>query len=63
MFAYADVAIASILGTSLDAVFTIDEQGVILDLNSTALRMFGWSREEFLGANISIVVPSPLKEP
>ncbi|HLO62967.1 MAG TPA: EAL domain-containing protein [Azonexus sp.] len=62
MFPYDEQAIASILGTSLDAVFTIDERGHIVDLNLAALRMFGWSREELLGANISAIVPSPLKE-
>lgn len=62
MFPYDEQAIASILGTSLDAVFTIDERGHIVDMNPAALRMFGWSRQELLGANISIIVPSPLKE-
>lgn len=62
MFTYDSVAVASILGTSLDAVFTIDERGCIVDLNAAAVRMFGWSREEFLGRNISLIVPSPLKE-
>ena len=62
MFDYDPEAIAAILGTSLDAVFTIDERGRIVDTNAAATRLFGWQREEFLGANISIIVPSPLKE-
>lgn len=62
MFPYDGVAIASILGTSLDAVFTIDEHGSIVDVNTAAVNMFGWSKEEFFGANISIIVPSPIKE-
>ncbi|MCG2576856.1 EAL domain-containing protein [Dechloromonas sp. XY25] len=62
MFDYDSAAIAAILGTSLDAVFTIDAQGLIVDTNPAATRMFGWQREEFLGANISLIVPSPLKE-
>lgn len=62
MFDYDAEAIAAILGTSLDAVFTIDERGLIVDTNAAATRLFGWQREEFLGANISIIVPSPLKE-
>ncbi|HEX8989183.1 MAG TPA: EAL domain-containing protein [Rhodocyclaceae bacterium] len=53
---------SSILGTSLDAVFTITDGGIIVDVNPAATRMFGWCREELLGANISIIVPSPLKE-
>lgn len=62
MFNYESATVASILGTSLDAVFTIDEKGRIVDLNSAAVRMFGRTREEFLGSNISCIVPSPLKE-
>lgn len=62
MFSYESITVASILGTSLDAVFTIDERGHIVDLNDAAVRMFGRSREEFLGSNISCIVPSPLKE-
>lgn len=62
MFDYDPAAIAAILGTSLDAVFTIDQHGRIVDANPAATRLFGWQREEFLGANISLIVPSPLKE-
>jgi len=62
MFDYDRTAVASILGTSLDAAFTIDDHGHIVDINTAAVRMFGWSAEELLGANISIIVPSPLKE-
>lgn len=61
-FDYDSKAVASILGTSLDAVFTIDDHGTIVDLNLAATRLFGWSREELLGANIKTIVPSPLKE-
>ena len=62
MFDYESGSVASILGTSLDAVFTIDERGRIVDLNAAAVRMFGWTRDEFLERNISCIVPSPLKE-
>lgn len=62
VFPYDDIAVSSILGTSLDAVFTINHKGIIADVNPAATQMFGWSREEFLGANISLIVPSPLKE-
>lgn len=62
MFDYDPAAIAAILGTSLDAAFTIDERGLIVDVNPAATRLFGWQRDEFLGANISLIVPSPLKE-
>ena len=61
-FVYEGASVVHILQTSLDAVFTIDDRGTIVDLNPAAVSMFGWSREELLGANISIIVPSPIKE-
>lgn len=44
---------AAILETSLDTVFTIGDEGLIVDVNAAATRMFGGSRQEFLGRNSS----------
>lgn len=40
-----------------DAILTIDEKGVILSLNSAALRMFDYSEAEAIGAHIETLVP------
>ena len=48
MLPYDGHVMSSILGTSLDAVFTITDRGVIVDANPAATQMFGWSREELL---------------
>jgi len=53
---------ASILETSLDAIFTIRDDGIIIDVNAAATRMFGWSKEELIGRNISSTMPSPMRE-
>lgn len=61
MFPYDQTITSAILETSLDAAFTIQQDGRIMDSNKSATRMFGWSREEFLGRNISTIVPEPIK--
>jgi PAS domain S-box-containing protein len=41
---------------SLDAMFAIDEQCRIQIVNNAAVKQFGWSREEFLGRNICMIM-------
>lgn len=41
-----------------DAVISIDHDGVIESVNGATSRMFGYAREELLGANVSILMPS-----
>lgn len=59
MFNYQSEVVGSILETSLDAIFTVDDQGKVVDLNAAAERMFGWSRPTLLGADVSVVIPAP----
>ena len=61
MFPYDQAITTAILETSLDAAFTILQNGEIVDCNKSATRMFGWTKEEFLGRNISSIVPEPIK--
>src|SRR5260370_10873790 len=47
-----------IIDTALDAFVQLDEQGMILDWNSQAERIFGWSRTEAVGAKLSeLIIP------
>lgn len=62
MISTFDNTLTEVLETLVDAVFVIDDRGIILWSNATSARMFGWSREEFVGRNISCIVPSPHKE-
>ncbi len=42
-----------------DAIVTMDAQGVILDWNPSAERMFGWRREEVLGRRaVDVIIPA-----
>ena len=47
----------SILDTVPDAMVVADERGAMRSLSATAERLFGWSRAEAIGRNISILMP------
>jgi PAS domain S-box-containing protein len=52
----------AILSTAMDAIVTIDRRGLIESLNSAAERMFGYTADEAVGRNVSILMPSPYAE-
>ncbi|MCL6251226.1 PAS domain S-box protein [Altererythrobacter sp. KTW20L] len=56
------VLLRSILETVPDAMIVIDECGIILSFSSTAEAMFGYSRNEVIGRNVSMLMPSPDRE-
>jgi two-component system sensor kinase FixL len=60
---YAQEAhLRSILETVPDAMIIIDEHGLILSVSAAAERMFGFSEDEVLGENVSMLMPSPDRE-
>ena len=52
----------SILSTVPDAMVVIDDRGQILSFSAAAERLFGYSEDQLLGANISVLMPSPDRE-
>jgi PAS domain S-box-containing protein len=52
----------AILNTAVDAIITIDEQGIIQSVNPAAERMFGYKGGEMVGQNVSKLMPSPYRE-
>lgn len=52
----------SILETAPDAIVVIDENGQMLSFSVSAERMFGYSEDEVLGENVSMLMPSPDRE-
>lgn len=52
----------SILDTVLDATVVIDPEGIMLSFNASAVRQFGYSPEEAIGQNVSMLIPSPYRE-
>jgi PAS domain S-box-containing protein len=51
--------VESILNNIADAVVTIDERGNIETFNAAAESMFGFSIQEVLGKNVSMLMPDP----
>jgi len=49
----------SILATVPDAMIVIDEKGSITSFSSAAKRLFGYSANEVVGRNVSMLMPSP----
>jgi PAS domain S-box-containing protein len=52
----------AILDTAMDAIITIDEQGIIRSVNATTERMFGYTAAEMIGQNVKLLMPSPHQE-
>jgi two-component system sensor kinase FixL len=52
----------SILATVPDAMVVIDEHGIMQSFSATAERLFGWSADEAIGRNVSMLMPSPYRE-
>jgi len=49
-------------GVDSQAVISISEEGTLEQVNKAVTKMFGWGRNELIGRNIKILVPSPYKE-
>jgi PAS domain S-box-containing protein len=54
--------LASIIATSLDAVLVVDRKGRIVEFNGAAEKVFGYTREEAVGARMQdLIIPDHLK--
>ncbi|SDG04073.1 PAS domain-containing sensor histidine kinase [Epilithonimonas hungarica] len=51
----------AIIETAIDGIITIDNRGIIETLNPSALKIFGYTEEELIGRNISVLMPEPDK--
>jgi len=49
--------VLGIINASFHALFVIDEAGIIQMVNDKSCHSFGWTKEEFVGENISIIMP------
>jgi two-component system sensor kinase FixL len=52
----------SILDTVPDATVVIETDGIIVSFNAAAVRQFGYSPEEAVGQNVSMLMPAPYRE-
>ncbi|RZJ82317.1 MAG: PAS domain S-box protein [Flavobacterium sp.] len=52
----------AIIENAIDGIITIDDKGLIENINPAALQLFGFAtREELLGKNVSVLMPEPDK--
>ena len=49
----------AILESAVDAIITINDEGVIESLNPATERLFGYSAAEMIGQNVSLLMPEP----
>jgi two-component system sensor kinase FixL len=53
----------AIIENAIDGIITIDDRGLIENINPAALQLFGFeTREDLLGKNVSVLMPEPDKK-
>lgn len=57
-----EARLQAILSTATDAIISIDERGIITQVNPATERMFGYSASEIVGSNIKMLMPSPFRD-
>jgi two-component system, sensor histidine kinase and response regulator len=60
--ATADIRTGAILENVLDGIITITPLGIVETYNPGAERIFGYSSQEVIGKNVSMLMPSPYAE-
>lgn len=54
-----EAQVRSVIETAIDGIITINERGMILNINPAAERIFGYASEEIVGKNVSVLMPEP----
>jgi len=57
-----EARLRSILETAPDAIIVIDDRGIMESYSAAAERLFGFTAEEAIGQNVSILMPAPYRE-
>lgn len=52
----------AVLNATIDAIITIDHAGIMVHANPATERLFGYSINELIGRNVSMLMPSPYRE-
>ncbi len=59
--AQREAHLRSILETIPDAMIVTDEGGLMRDFSHAAVRLFGWTPDEVVGKNVSMLMPEPYR--
>ena len=51
----------AVLETTVDAIITIDSQGIVQTFNSAAEKIFGYRAEEVIGNKVNMLMPEPYR--
>lgn len=57
----SEARLRAVVDNAVDGIITIDESGVINDVNPVVLRLFGYQPEELIGQNVKILMPNPYR--
>ena len=52
----------AVIDTTVDGVIIADERGKIMSFNPAAEKVFGYSQDEVIGKNVSLLMPSPYRD-
>jgi two-component system, LuxR family, sensor kinase FixL len=58
----AALRLQAVFETTIDGIITIDENGIIENVNPAAAKLFGYEPDEICGKNIKILMPSPYRQ-
>jgi PAS domain S-box-containing protein len=58
----SEARLRALVETAADAIVTINQRGTIEFVNPEAERLFGYSRDELIGQNVRLLMPSPDRE-
>lgn len=51
----------AVLRTAADPVILIDETGIMISVNAATMALFGYTRDEMVGNNVSMLMPDPYR--
>ncbi len=54
-------AVEKVLGQSVDSVIMINDQNIVTFINDSAIKMWGYTKEEVIGKNVKMLVPKEIQ--